>query len=79
VIGGGALAAAALTFPHAAQAGAAAVVMGVLLVAWLTVETAIIGYHGGVQPVMLAVFYPLGAALVVLGVGEARVARWPDG
>lgn len=77
VIGGGALAAAALTFRHAAQAGAAAVVMGVLLIAWLTVETAIIGYHGGIQPVMLGLFFPLGAALVVLGAGEARAAHWP--
>ena len=33
--------------------------------------------HGGIQPVMLGRFFPLGPALVVLGAGEAWTAHWP--
>jgi hypothetical protein len=54
VIGGGMLVSALLAWRSSSLAPLAALKMGFILVAWLIIETAIIGFHGPQQPIFLA-------------------------
>jgi hypothetical protein len=67
VIGGGGLLAAALTWRRSQLAAPAAVVMGGVLVAWLIVETASIGFQGWEQTAFLFIYGACSLALIVLG------------
>ena len=80
VIGGGLLTAAALAVSGHAAAAGAALVMGVVLLAWGIVETLTIGWQGPPQVVMLVVFV-LAPAAVLIGIARAAlrpVSRAPE-
>jgi hypothetical protein len=71
VIGGGMLFTAATALARSKFAGSAAFLMGILLLVWGAVETATIGYRGGPQVVLLAVWV-VGPALPLLWIGRPR-------
>ena len=66
VIGGGMLAAAAVSMRRRSLAASAAITMGSVLLGWLAVETLMVGWHGGPQPVLDVVCGGLAVALMVL-------------
>lgn len=67
VIGGGMLAAAALAVRGSGLAAAAAVMMGAITLAFLVVETLVIGYQGADQIPLVAVIGIASLALIGLG------------
>lgn len=67
LIGGGMIAAAWITIRWPVFGGPAAIVMGSVQVAWLAIETFIVGWHGGPQGVLLGIIGMLAITLVVLG------------
>ena len=67
VIGGGMLAAAALALTGSGWAARVALGMGVVVLAFLVIETTVIGYHGATQlPLLVTTALPA-MALIVLG------------
>ncbi len=67
VIGGGMLTAAALALSGSGWAAPVAVGMGVVVLAFLVIETTVIGYHGATQlPLLVTTALPA-MALIVLG------------
>jgi hypothetical protein len=72
VIGGGMLAVATLALLGRSEAAAAAVVMGVVILAWGIVETLTVGWRGGPQVVLLALFV-IAPAIVLIGIGRASL------
>lgn len=73
VIGGGMLVTAALAVVGHRRAAAASVLMSIVLLGWSLVETVVIGYQGGPQIVLLAVFVLAPAAvLMTAGIHAAR-------
>ena len=73
LIGGGLLGAAAATLRAHALAAPAALVMGLVLVMWLTIETLMIGWHGGPQLTLDILCGGLAAALVGLALPSTEV------
>jgi hypothetical protein len=67
VIGGGMLGVAALTWLRNGLGPLAAVVLGETLIVWLTIETAVIGFRGSQQAVLLVICAVCAVALVVAG------------
>jgi hypothetical protein len=67
LIGAGMIGAAVVTMRWPVLAGPAGIMMGSVQVAWLAIETFILGWHGGPQGLLIAVIGMLAAALVVLG------------
>jgi hypothetical protein len=72
VIGGGMIAAAVAAALGSRYALPAALAAGVTLLAFLVVETLIVGYHGLAQVRLLAVIGACGAVLVLVGLKAAR-------
>ena len=73
VIGGGMLAAAAITIAGAGWASLGAAGMGVMVLAFLAIETTVIGYQGATQlPLLVTTALPA-LALIVLGARHAYV------
>jgi peptidoglycan/LPS O-acetylase OafA/YrhL len=72
VMGGGGVLAALLTWRRSPLAAPAAVVMGGVLVVWLIVETASIGFQGWQQTVFLFIYGVCALALIVLGARQWR-------
>ena len=68
VIGGGSAAAAAVTLARPRLGRPAALAAGSVLLAWLAIETLMIGWHGGPQLVLDVAYGGLGAALTAAGV-----------
>ncbi len=75
VIGGGMAATALLAIVGSKYAALAAYVMGIVLVAWGTVETVTVGYQGWQQLVLLGVFVIAPAAALMLLAGATRDDR----
>jgi hypothetical protein len=73
VIGGGTAAAAALTLARPQLGRPAALVAGVVLLAWLAIETLMIGWHGGPQLGLDVAYGALGAALMTAGLHGADI------
>jgi hypothetical protein len=67
VIGGGTAAAAGLTLTHPRAGRPAALAAGVVLLAWLVIETLMIGWHGGPQLGLDLAYGALAAALAAAG------------
>ncbi len=67
LIGGGMLGAAWITIRRPVLAGPVGVAMGSVQLAWLAIETVVVGWHGGPQGVLVGVIGLLAVALVVLG------------
>jgi hypothetical protein len=78
VIGGGSAAAAAVTLTRPGLGRPAALLAGALLLAWLAIETLMIGWHGGPQLVLDLGYGALGAALAAAGLPGVEV-RSPAG
>jgi hypothetical protein len=72
VIGGGLLATAALVAMDDPWSPLVALAMGAILLAWLVVETMIIGYQGGAQVALLVLCGASGLALSLLGWAAIR-------
>lgn len=73
VIGGGMLLTAALAVIGDRRAAAASVLMSIVLLGWGLVETVVIGYQGGPQFVLLALFVLAPAAvLMTAGIHAVR-------
>jgi hypothetical protein len=75
VVGGGMLAAAAVSMRSRRLAAPAGLVMGAVLLVWLSVETLMIGWHGGPQLPLDLLCGGLGAVLVVLALPSIDVGR----
>jgi hypothetical protein len=77
VIGGGTAAAAALTLARPQLGRPAALAAGAVLLAWLAIETLMIGWHGGPQLGLDLACGALGAALATAGLhgADIRVER----
>jgi hypothetical protein len=77
VIGGGMAAAAGLTLTHPRAARPAALAAGVGLLAWLAIETLMIGWHGGPQLGLDLAYGALAAGLAAAGLHgiELRLER----
>jgi hypothetical protein len=75
LIGAGMIGAAVVTMRWPVLAGPAGIMMGSVQVAWLAIETFIVGWHGGPQGVLIAVIGMLAAALVVLGARVVTIHR----
>jgi hypothetical protein len=73
LVGGGMLTAAAATLRVRALAAPAALAMGLVLLAWLVIETLMIGWHGGPQLRLDLLCGGLAAALVGLALPSTRV------
>jgi hypothetical protein len=73
VIGGGMALAAAAALGRPRLALPAAVAMGLILLAWLAVETLMIGWHGGPQLGLDLIYGALGVCLVAAGLRHVRV------
>jgi hypothetical protein len=73
LIGGGMLAAATATLRAHALAAPAALVMGLVLIAWLAIETLMIGWHGGPQLPLDILCGGLAATLVGLALPSTEV------
>jgi hypothetical protein len=71
VIGGGMLLTAALAAAFHPAAPAAARAIGCVLIAWLVIETLVIGYRGAIQIVFLVGCGASGAALAWIGARRA--------
>jgi hypothetical protein len=71
VIGGGMLLTAGLAAASHPAAGVAAGAIGWVLIAWLVIETLVIGYRGGIQIAFLAGCGASGAALAWIGARRA--------
>jgi hypothetical protein len=67
LIGAGMIGAAVVTIRWPVLAGPAGITVGSVQVAWLAIETFILGWHGGPQGLLIAVIGMLAAALVVFG------------
>ena len=67
VIGGGMAVAAVAAWRRSRHAARAALLMGLVLLAWLAVETVIVGFRGWQQVPLLVVCGASGAVLVALG------------
>ena len=72
VIGGGMLATSALAFLGRPEAAAAALAMGTVILTWGIVETLTVGWRGGPQAVLLALFV-VAPAVVLIGVGRVAL------
>lgn len=72
VIGGGMLGAAVLSMARPAAAPIAALAMGAVLLAWLLIETALIGYVGYEQVLMVVLYGVAGFVLVSIGLRALR-------
>ena len=72
VIGGGMLATSALAFLGRPEAAAAALGMGVVILAWGIIETLTVGWRGGPQAVLLALFV-VAPAIALIGVGRTAL------
>jgi hypothetical protein len=77
VIGGGMALAAAAALWRPRLALPAALTMGTVLLAWLAIETLMIGWHGGPQLGLDLVYGALGLGLVAAGLRTVRVRRSP--
>jgi hypothetical protein len=80
VIGGGMVIAAGAAWRRSCRAASAALVMGLVMLAWLVVETAIVGFRGWQQIPLLAVCGACGLSLAALGghsLYQARVSSSP--
>jgi hypothetical protein len=77
VIGGGMPLAAAAALWRPRLALPAALAMGTVLLAWLAIETLMIGWHGGPQLGLDLVYGALGLGLVAAGLRTVRVRRSP--
>jgi hypothetical protein len=75
VVGGGMLAAAAVSVRSRRLAAPAALVMGAVLLVWLAVETLMIGWHGGPQLPLDLLCGGLGTGLVALALPSACFTR----
>lgn len=75
LVGGGMLTAVVLTVRRPALTAPAALAMGALLLAWLAIETLMIGWHGGPQLPLDLLCGGLAAALVALALPSTRVGR----
>jgi hypothetical protein len=75
IVGGGMLAAAAVSVRSPRLAAPAALAMGIVLLGWLAVETLMIGWHGGAQLPLDLLCGGLGAGLVALARPSAEIAR----
>ena len=75
LVGGGMLAAAAVTLTVRALAAPAALAMGLVLFTWLAIETLMIGWHGGPQLPLDLLCGGLAAALVGLALPSTAVRR----
>ena len=75
LVGGGMLTAVVLTLRRPALTAPAAFTMGAVLLAWLAIETLMIGWHGGPQLPLDALCGGLAAALVALALPSTRVGR----
>lgn len=73
LVGGGMLTAAVVTLRERALAAPAALVMGVVLLAWLAIETLMIGWHGGSQLPLDILCGGLAAALVALALPSTGI------
>ena len=71
-IGGGMLATAAVALRRSPHAQLAALAMGALLAAWLAIETAIVGFQGPQQVVLLVVCGGSAAILAAAAIYGAR-------
>lgn len=74
VIGGGAAAAATATLVRPQLARPAALASGVVLLAWLAIETLMIGWHGGPQLVLDLAYGAIGCVLAAVGLRGMGVA-----
>jgi hypothetical protein len=72
VIGGGMLVTTGLAFAHRPTASAAACGVGGVLLAWLVIETLVIGYRGPIQIVFLVACGASGATLAWIGAHGLR-------
>jgi hypothetical protein len=75
LVGGGMLAAAAVSARSRRLAAPAALLMGAVLLAWLAVETLMIGWHGGPQLPLDLLCGGLAVGLVALAAPSAGVGR----
>jgi hypothetical protein len=75
LVGGGMVAAAAATLRARTLAAPAALAMGLVLLAWLAIETLMIGWHGGPQLPLDVLCGGLAAALVGLALPSTDVRR----
>jgi len=76
VVGGGMLAAAAVTIFEGRHTAAAALAMGFVLLCWGIVETVTLGLVGGAQIALLSAFVVApGVALTLLGARALRTSR----
>ncbi len=75
VIGGGMALAAAAALLRPRLALPAALAMGTVLLAWLAIETLMIGWHGGPQLGLDLAYGALGLGLVAAGARPVRVRR----
>jgi hypothetical protein len=78
LIGGGMLAAALATALRAELTAPAALLAGGLQLAWLLVETCVLGWHGGAQPALLALVGALALALLASGWHLTTLRRAPS-
>lgn len=75
VIGGGMVSAAVIGLRSPLWASPAAMAMGVVLIVWLSVETLVIGWHGGPQVPLDAISVGAAAGLIGLSAPQLRLAR----
>jgi hypothetical protein len=75
VIGGGIGCAAVLTLTYRRLAYPLALASGVVLLAWLAIETLMLGWHGGPQLPLDLVYGSLGAALAAAGLRTLDIGR----
>jgi len=75
LVGGGMLAAAAVSARSRRLAAPAALLMGAVLLAWLAVETLMVGWHGGPQLPLDLLCGGLAVGLVALAAPSAGVGR----
>ena len=78
VIGGGMAAAGVAAWRRSRHAARAALLMGLVLLAWLAVETVIVGFRGWQQIPLLAICGTSGAVLAALG-GHSLVGSSTEG
>lgn len=77
VIGGGTAAAAAVTLARPRAGRPVALAAGAVLLLWLTVETLMIGWHGGPQLALDLAYGGLGGALATVGLRGLEVRSTP--
>jgi hypothetical protein len=74
VIGGGGAAAATATLVRPQLARPVALASGLVLLAWLAIETLMIGWHGGPQLALDSAYGAIGCVLVAVGLRGLAVA-----